>query len=274
MRRRRLGSELRKLREAAGLTIGPVAANLRCSTSKVSRIETGQVAATTQDVRRMLDLYGVSGDQRRALIQIATRAQEKGWWQAYSDTLVVPLVGLEEAAVAIQIYEAMVVPGLFQTAGYARTVIYSASPGMPSEQVERRVELRMARQEFLFTRDDPPALSAIVDEAVLRRPVGEPEVIDQQLQYLVDVARLPTVTLRILPFSVGVHPAMNGAFTIFSFSRPDEPDVVYLEHKTRDLYLDNIDEVQRYVETFNMLSPLALEPVDSIDFLGALAKNP
>lgn len=221
----------------------------------------------------MLDLYGASEDQRQTLLQIATQAQEKAWWQAYGDTLVVPLVGLEEAAAAIDIYEAMVVPGLFQAPGYAQAIIHSARPTRPSEQVERLVQLRMARQEFLFARGDPPTLSAIIDEAVLRRPVGASELMAQQLQHLVEVAERPNVTLRILPFGAGVHPAMSGAFTIFRFGRPDEPDVVYLEHKTRDLYLDDADEVQRYTEAFDKLCRLALEPYDSIKHLYALAKN-
>ena len=273
MRRRRLGSELRKLREAAGLTIDPVAVHLACSPSKISRIETGRVAAATQDIRRMLDLYEASGDQRRELLQIATLAQEKAWWQAYSDTLVVPLVGLEEAAAAIDIYEAIVVPGLFQTPNYARAIIHSVRPGMPSEQIERLVELRMTRQETLFARDDPPRLSVIIDEAVLHRPIGEPALMDQQLKHLVEVTKQPTVTLRLLPFGAGAHPAMSGAFTIFRFSRPDEPGVVYLEHKARDLYLDDPDDVQRYTETFEKLCRLSFEPNDTIKQLNALKKN-
>lgn len=167
-----------------------MAERLEWSPSKVSRIERGQVAASTHDVRRMLDLYGASEDQRRALIQVATKAQEKSWWQAYGDTLVVPLVGLEEAAAAIQTYEAIVVPGLFQTANYARAILRSARPDMPLEQIDRWVELRMARRDFLFGRTNPPALAAVIDEAVLRRPVGNPEIMAQQLQRLIEAAKL------------------------------------------------------------------------------------
>jgi transcriptional regulator with XRE-family HTH domain len=273
MGRRRLGMKLRGLRKAAGFTLDPVAARLGWSDSKVSRIETGQVAATTRDVIRLLDLYGVSEGQRQKLIKDAWKAQEKAWWEAYSDTLVVPLVGLEEAAASIRIYEAMAVPGLFQTGEYAQTIIRSARPELSEDQVERCVDLRMARRQFLFSREDAPELTAVIDEAVLRRPIGGSEAMGRQLQYLAESARIPTVTLRILPFEAGVHPAMNGAFTIFGFNDSLDPDVVYLEHIKDDLYLEKPHEVQRYARAFEQVLSLSLSPSDSISRLDALVDN-
>jgi transcriptional regulator with XRE-family HTH domain len=172
VRRRRLGAELRRLREEAGLTIERVAATLECSESKVSRIETGQVGAMPRDVRDMLDLYKVGPEQREALIQIARDARQKGWWHAYTDVPVVPgYVGLEVSAAAIDTFGALLVPGLLQTPEYARTVLEALLPDLSAEQIRRRVELRMARQSIL-NGEHPPTLRAILDEALLRRPVG------------------------------------------------------------------------------------------------------
>jgi transcriptional regulator with XRE-family HTH domain len=252
VRRRRLGIELRRLREHAGLTIEKVATALECSDSKISRIETGRVGATPRDVRDMLDLYGVGGEQREALIQVARDARQKDWWQAYSDTFAVPLVGLEAAASSIRIYGALVVPGLFQTADYARAVIRATRPDLPAAQVERWVQLRMARQELL-ARDDPPQLCALLDESVVRRPVGSRQVMREQLRHLVEAAALPALQLQVLPFSAGEHAALAGAFSIFGFPDPADPDVVFLEHGRSDLYLENAEEVERHVQAFARL---------------------
>lgn len=271
IRRRRLGIELRRLRETAELTIEQVAKRLGCSDSKVSRIETGQVTATPQDVRDMLDMYGITGEQQEALVQVAREAREKGWWQAYSDTLVVPLVGLEAAATSIRIYEVLVVPGLFQTKAYAQAVIRTMRPDLPPEQLSRWVELRMARGRSLFGQPDPPAVTAVVDEGVLRRPVGGRDVMRDQLRQLAAMAAHPAVTLHVLPFSAGEHAAMSGPFSVFGFSNPVDPDVIYLEHITSDLYLEDADEVRRYVRAFDRLRGLALNPDDSVALVKRLA---
>jgi transcriptional regulator with XRE-family HTH domain len=271
IRRRRLGIELRRLRESADLTIEDVARRLGYSDSKVSRIETGQVTATPQDVRDMLGLYGITGEQQEALVQVAREAREKGWWQAYSDTLVVPLVGLEVAATTIRIYEVLVVPGVFQTEAYAQAVIRTMRPDLPPGQLSRWIELRMARGRSLFNRPDPPAVTAVVDEGVLRRPVGGRDVMRGQLRRLAQMAAHPAVTLHVLPFSAGEHAAMSGPFTLFGFSDPVDPDVVYLEHITSDLYLEDAGEVRRYVRAFDRLCGLALNPDDSVDLVERLA---
>jgi len=272
VQRRRLGIELRRMREQAGLTIEQVAKAIDCSDSKVSRIENGQVSATPRDVRQILDLCGVGGEQREALVQVATEARQKGWWQAYGDTLVVALVGLEAAATTIRTYELACVPGLLQTADYARTVIRTSRPDLHPKQVERWVGLRMARQGLL-SQDDPPALFAVLDESLLHRPVGGRGVMRDQLCHLAEAAALPTVTLQVLPFAAGEHAGMSGPFTIFGFADSADPDVVYLEHAKSDLYLESLEEIQRYILAFDRLRATALTPDDSVAFLATLASE-
>jgi transcriptional regulator with XRE-family HTH domain len=273
VRRRRLGIELRRHREAAGLTIDRVAEILECSHSKISRIETGQVRATPRDVRDMLEIYGVQGEQREALIQIAREARQTGWWHAYGDVMKESsYVGLEAAAASIRTYEPLVVPGLFQTTEYARAVVRALGPKLRPEEVERQVELRMARQ-LMLTQDDPPAVWAVLDEAVLRRPVGEHGVMGEQLHHLTEAAALPTVTIQVLPFPAGEHAGMYGAFTILGFPEPADPDVVYIEHATGDLYLERAGEIQQYTLLFDHLRAAALAPDDSAAFLAALVKE-
>lgn len=271
VQRRRLGTELRRLREQAGLTIEQVAVSLECSDSKVSRIETGQVSATPRDVRDMLELYKVDRDHQEALIQFARRARKKGWWEAYSDTPVVPLVGLETAASEIRQYDTMVVPGLLQTSDYALSIISETRPDLSPVQKERWVDLRMARKQLL-SQVDPPEISVVLEEYVLRRPVGGRAVMREQLHYLAS-AVLPTVTVQVLPPAVGEHPAMSGAFTIYSFAESDDPDVVYLEHIIGDVYLQSPDGVQRYAEAFERLRSAALSPEDSAAFLAAAERE-
>jgi len=271
VRRRRLGRELRELREAAELTIEQVGEALGCSDSKISRIETGQVSATPRDVGRMLELYGVSDEQRRRLLEKTLEAQQKDWWQAYSDTLVVPLVGLEAEAASIRTYEPLLVPGLFQIEDYARAVIRALRPDLDPDRMERWVELRMARQTHF--KKDPPQVNAVVDEAVLRRPVGGRNAMGQQLHHLLDVCALPTVRLQVLPYEAGEHAGMTGGFTIFSFHESVIPDTVYLERTKDDLYVESLQEVQPYSQAFDSLRAAALSTDASIEFLALLAKE-
>jgi transcriptional regulator with XRE-family HTH domain len=273
VRRRRLGIELRRLREAAGLTIDQVADALECSNSKISRIETGQVRATPRDVRDILELYQVAADQRDALIQIAREAREKAWWQAYGNVPDVAYVGFEAAAASILTYEALLVPGLLQTEDYARAIMRAARPDVPLDEIERRVELRMARQALL-TSNDSPVLWAVLDEGVLRRQVHSQRTTRDQLHRLIEAAGRPNVTLQVLPFIAGEHGGMaGGAFTILGFPDANDPDVVYLEHIPRDLYLENPEEVKQYSIVFDELRAIALSPDDSRRFLMALAQE-
>jgi transcriptional regulator with XRE-family HTH domain len=272
MQRRRLGVELRHIREQTGLTIEDVARRLECSDSKVSRIETGQVSATPRDVRDMLDVYKVDREQRDALVQMAREARHRGWWEAYSDTPVVPLVGLETAASQILEYEPMAVPGLLQTSEYARAVIRVMMPDLPPERVNRWVELRMARQALL-NREDPPEFVAVIDECLIHRPVGGREVLRGQLRHLAEAATLPTVTLQVLPLEVGEHAALSGAFTIYRFAEETDPDVVYLEHaRGEPFFIETVRDVRRYATAFESLRTMALDPVKSAALLAEAGK--
>jgi uncharacterized protein DUF5753/helix-turn-helix protein len=235
---------------------------LHFSDSKISRIENGQIGATPRDVRMMLEHYGVGDDEQEELVQAAREAQQRPWWQAYGDKAVVPLVGLEAEATQIDVYEASLVPGLLQTPRYAETVIRVLRPDFSSEQVEQRVELRMARQSLL-TRANPPAFRVILDEAVLRRPIGSPDIMWQQLGHLLEAADWPAVTLQIIPFGAGAHPGISGAFTVFEYADPAEPDIVYLEHTTNDVYIESAKETSVYRAAFDRLSAAAMPPEES-----------
>jgi transcriptional regulator with XRE-family HTH domain len=262
--------ELRRLREEADYTLERVAERLECSDSKISRIETGQVGATPRDVRDMLELYGVNGKRREELLQLAREGRQRGWWNTYDDQVIRNLIGFEAEATSIRAYEAMLVPGLLQTPDYARAVIRALRPELRAEEVERRVEVRTARQRDL-TGGDPPTLWAIVDESALRRPVGGKEVMGAQIARLIETGTWLTVTLQVLRFDAAEHAGMDGAFTIYEFSEPTDPAVVYLENATSDLYLETPEELRRYALLFDHLRAAALKPHDSSAFLEDLA---
>jgi transcriptional regulator with XRE-family HTH domain len=272
VQRRRLGIELRRLREQAGKTIDQVAQVLECSDSKVSRIENGQVSASPRDVRDMLDFYGLDSEHRDALVDMARTARERTWWQAYSDAPVMPLVGVEVAADRIQLYEPMVVHGLLQTEPYARALLRALQPDLSERQIERWVELRMARQRLL-NNDLGPQLLVLLEECVLRRLVGGREIMRVQLRHLREVATLQTLTLQVLPLRVGEHFALNGAFSIYHFSDPADPDIVYFEHHLSDLYLEQPAQVARYIAAFDRLRSAALRPDESLSFLASLIQQ-
>jgi transcriptional regulator with XRE-family HTH domain len=273
VRRRRLGAELRKHREEAGVTIEAVAERLHCSTSKVSRIETGHTSATPRDVRAMLDIYGIDGDESSELVQISREARQKGWWHPYSTVLTGAYVGLEAEANSVRAYEQQVVPGLLQTEEYARAMIRSARPDISADEVERRVRVRIERQSLLM-QDDPIDLWMVLDEAVVGRPVGGDAVMRAQIQHLVDRAELPNVTLQVLPFSAGAHAGMDGTFTILDFPEPTDTDVVYAENATGGLFLEKADELRKYVFIFDHIRAAALRPEESVALLADLAKEP
>jgi transcriptional regulator with XRE-family HTH domain len=269
-RRRRLGAELRRLREEAGLTIDQVAEALECSPSKVSRIETGQVSATPRDVRDMLGLYQVPESQREAMVQIAREARQPGWWQKFVDVPdgVPAYVGLETAATSIDIYMSLIVPALLQTADYAKAVIGAVRPDLPGAEIDRRVELRLRRQALL-DQERPPALRVLLDDTVLRRPVGGEEVMAAQRRRLLEDAARPAVTLQVLPTEAGVHAGMDGPFTIFGFPAPAERDVVALDSAADALYLEGAEDVARYRRVFGLLLPAALTPEASAGRIAA-----
>jgi transcriptional regulator with XRE-family HTH domain len=267
-RRRRLGAELRRLREDAGLTIDRVAEALECSQSKVSRIETGQVSATPRDVRDMLALYRVSDAQREAMVQIAREARQRGWWQKFLDVPdgVPAYVGLEAAATSIDVYMSLIVPALLQTADYARAVIGAVRPDLPAREIDRRVELRMRRQALL-DQEHPPALGVLLDDTVLRRPVGGPVVMAAQRRRLLADADRPAVTVRVLEVEAGAHAGMDGPFTIFGFPAAAERDVVALDSAADALYLEDPEDVARYRRVFELLLPAARTPEASAELI-------
>jgi transcriptional regulator with XRE-family HTH domain len=263
-RRRRLGAELRRLREAAGLTIDRVAEELECSPSKVSRIETGQVSATPRDVRDMLGLYGVDDARLEAMVQVAREARQRGWWQKFVDVPdgVPAYVGLETAATSIDVYMALLVPALLQTPDYARAVIAAVRPDLPRSEIDRRVELRLRRQDLLG-QERPPRMRVLLDDTVLRRPVGGPAVMAAQRRRLLADAGRPAVTIQVLEAGAGAHAGMDGPFTIFGFPAPAERDVVALDSAADALYLEDAEDVARYRRVFELLLPAARSPEDS-----------
>ena len=275
VRRRRLALELRRLREAARLTCEEVAERLECSASKISRVETGRVSVSPRDVRDMLEIYGLPEDQRESLVQLARDSRQKGWWHAYSDTIqpqFATYLGLESAASEIRIYEVSLIPGLLQTQEYARSVISAGMVNSSQEDIERRVELLMARQPAL-TRPDPPKLWAVLDEAALRRRVGGAGLMRLQLDYLLTVASLPNVAVQVIPFGGGAHPAMGRPFVVLVFPERADPDVVYLEDLTSALYLEDVEEVDRYNVFFNHLRATALSFDDSSALITSVLKD-
>ena len=272
VRRRRLGIELRRLREAAGLTIDQVANELYCSTSKISRIETGHVPASLRDVRDFLTIYEAPAPLREELMQLAREARQRDWWyHEYGDLPVVPLIGLQDAATSIRTYQQILIPGLLQIEDYARAVLRAILLDNP-EEAERRVELRMTRQRLLG-RTDAPNLWAVLDEAMLHRAIGKPGIMYAQIRHLIEVASAPNITLQVLPFSHGEHPALDSGFSIVGFADPLESDIVNLEHITGDLYLKDATSVKQYTLLFDHLRARALSPNDSAAFLANVANQ-
>jgi transcriptional regulator with XRE-family HTH domain len=271
-----LGSQLRQLREANNLTREQAAAVIRASGSKIGRLELGRNSFKQRDVADLLTLYKVTDPQEReALLALARQSSVPGWWHQYSDILsrwVQVYVGLEAAASIIRVYEQQFIHGLLQTEDYARSVILITNKGLPAAEIERRVDLRVRRQEVL-TGPSPLTLWCVLDEAVLRRPVGTREVMRTQLKRLLEVMQLPNVTLQIIPFSVGAHAAAGGPFTILRFSEPDLPDVVYLEQLRSSLYVDKRDDVGAYAHVMDQLTVQASSPAATRRLLAELLQQ-
>jgi Domain of unknown function (DUF5753)/Helix-turn-helix domain len=256
-----LGGHLRRLREEAHITTEQAAGTIRGSHSKISRMEHGRVGFKERDIGDLLTMYGVSsGEEREALLRLAREANTPGWWQGYTDILpnwVEPYFGLEAAATVLRSYELQFVPGLLQTGDYARALMRLGN-APTEEDVIRRAEARLSRQDILG-REAPPRLWTVVDEGVLRRPIGGRAVMREQLKHLINLCDHPAVTLQVLPLEVATHPAMGGPFTILRFSEPDLRDVVYIEQLTSALYLDKPTEVDSYLEVMEQLC-LQAEP--------------
>jgi len=271
-----LGAQLRRLREAADISAEKAGYAIRGSRSKISRMETGRVGLKVRDVEDLLTLYGVADERERAkVIALARRSREPEWWTQYNDILpdwFETYLGLESAATAIRTFEMQFVPGLLQTEGYARAVTMLGHQTAPPDEIERRVGLRLGRQELL-TREKPPRIWAVMDEAVLRRPIGGIQVMRVQLRRLAAAARLPHVTLQVVPFDRGGHAAASGSFSILRFEEQDLPDVVYIEQLTSALYLDQRADVEHYLEVVDQLSGEALTPTQTIRFIERVAQE-
>lgn len=269
VRERRLARSLRHLREGAGLTIEEVAEKLEMSASTVSRMETAQVGVRPRDLRLLLDIYEVSDAERDQLLQIARERRQQRWWQEYADLPNIPLAGLEEEASTIWQFSTQLVPGLLQTEAYARAVLEAIRLDDKPGDIERRLEVRLHRQEVL-NRENAPEYWAVLDEAVVRRQVGGPSVMAGQLGYLIEVAKLPNMTLQVLPFAGGEHAGMDGEFTLLHYRESADPDVVYIENTGSDLYLEGPEVTRRYNRIFDRLRAAAQNPGESIRTLGSI----
>jgi hypothetical protein len=271
-----LGAHLRRLREAEGVSRETAGWEIRASESKISRMELGRVSFKERDVADLLTLYGVTDEEEReAWLTLARQANTPGWWQREGDILpswFQPYLGLEAAAVLIRTYEVQFIPGLLQTPEYAKAVILLGHGNAPPAEVERRVAVRMKRQQVL-AREDPPQLWVVVDEGALRRPIGGPEVMRAQLRALVDATKLPHVRLQVIPFNVGGHAAAGGSFSILRFPEQDLPDVIYIEQLTSALYLDKRDDIDLYAAAMERLAVEAERPDRTGDILGKILRE-
>ncbi|MFC4054819.1 helix-turn-helix domain-containing protein [Actinomadura syzygii] len=275
VRGRRLRYELRRLREECGLTIDQVVSRAQddFSASTISRWENGERRVRPADLRVLLDIYEVDPDRQEVLLTFAREARQRGWWHSYGAAI--PswfqfFVGLETEAASIKAYESELMPGLLQTPDYYRAFLNAAPAVGNDDEIDHKIDVRSARQERL-TGEDPPKFWAVVNEAVIRRVVGGEEVMSAQLRHVVELARRPQVSVQVLPFKAGVHPAMDGSFTILDFPGASDPDVVYLENQTGSLYLEETPQVERYTLMFNYLIAKALDPDESLTMITRVA---
>jgi len=271
-----LGAQLRRLREAAEITPEQAGYEIRASRSKISRMEHGRVGFKQRDVADLLTLYGVTDERTRSgILSLAQQANTHGWWRQYGDILpdwFEAYLGLEAAATLIRTFELQFVHGLFQTEAYARAVTVLGHRAAPADEIDRRVSLRMKRQDLLEDHDAPRVWS-VMDEAALRRPVGGRHVMREQLNHLIEVAALPRVTVQVVPFRRGGHAGAGGSFTVLRFEQPDLPDVAYVEQLTSALYLERRTDVDHYLEVMNRLSAEALTPVGTVRFLREIIRD-
>jgi transcriptional regulator with XRE-family HTH domain len=275
LRGRRLAADLMRHREASGLSREEAARRLEWSTSTIFRIETGRSRPQPGNVRVLLDLYGVTGPERDGLIQLARDARQPGWWHSFRDVLPNPYevyIGLEAGASSIRNFEPVVIPGLIQTEDYARAMFRNGPRELDRDEVERRVEVRMARQQILV-RADRPRLWSVIDEAAIRRVVGGTEVMRGQLRHLADCAEQGKTTIQVVPFGAGAHAGTTGPFVILEFLEPTDPAVVYVETLAGDIYLEERTDVDRYTLAFDRLLAAALHPDDSVRLIEQAAQG-
>jgi transcriptional regulator with XRE-family HTH domain len=269
LRRRELGNRLRELRQQANLTVEEAMVVLECSAAKISRLETGSRGVNARDVRDLCEAYGVDQAEREHLMALVKESRQQTWWQDL-DVPYKPFIGLETAASSIRDYESGLVPGLLQTQEYARALIQGMVPRVTEDMLAQSLEARLTRQQIL-TREGPTTFHAVLDEAALRRVVGGPAVMRGQLAELVNRAKLPNVTIQVIPFEAGAHPGQDSTFMILEFEGQAATDVVYIEGLIGNFYLERQADLERYAQVFGDLCRKALDPersVDLIEFIG------
>src|SRR3569833_768112 len=276
MRRRRLAAELRQLRRAANLTIDDVAVRLKWQSSKISRVETRKIGINTLDLRKLLDVYEITDRaQREALIELARRATERGWWQAYGTAIpseYATLIGLEEEASLIRSYEPELIPGLMQTEAYARAVIRACRPKDTTDEIDRQNKNHHTQQQN-HTKDEPPRVRIVLSEGAVRRRVGGAEVMREQLLHLATNRDRSNVMIQVLPFSAGEHPAMVGSFAILDFPEVFDLGAVYIENMASAMTLEKASDLEMYADAFEQVQAQALGPKESRDMLKSLAQE-
>ncbi|MDQ1010178.1 helix-turn-helix domain-containing protein [Streptomyces sp. NPDC002867] len=274
VRRRRLGQELRRLRELKGMTAEEVAERLLVSQSKISRLENGRRSISQRDVRDLCGVYEVE-DHRivDSLMQMAKDSRQQGWWHAFGDIPYSVYIGLETDAASLRVYEPQVVPGLLQTRQYAEALIAGALPESGVTDIEKRVSVRLRRQERIKDAEHPLRLWAVIDEAALRRRVGDRQLMREQLEHLVELSHQPHVTVQVLPFDMGAHPGINGQYAILEFPDASDSSVVYIEGVTSDLYLEKANDVQKYSVMYEHLRAQALNVEQTRQFIETIAKD-
>ncbi|MFI9393660.1 helix-turn-helix domain-containing protein [Streptomyces bauhiniae] len=274
VRRRRLGQELRKLRELKGMTAEEVADRLLVSQSKISRLENGRRSISQRDVRDLCGVYEVE-DQRvvDSLMEMARDSRQQGWWHTFGDIPYSVYIGLETDAQSLRVYEPQLVTGLLQTRAYAEALVRGALPETSTAEIEKRVKVRMRRQERVTDEGNPLRLWVVLDEAALHRVVGSKLIMREQLEHLIELSNLPHVTVQVLPFEVGAHPGLNGQYAILEFADAADSSVVYLEGVTSDLYLEKAPDVQKYAVMYEHLRAQALPVEQSQRFIQDAAKR-
>ncbi|MFD7299493.1 helix-turn-helix domain-containing protein [Streptomyces pharetrae] len=274
VRRRRLGQELRRLRELKGMTAEEVAERLLVSQSKISRLENGRRSISQRDVRDLCGVYEVE-DHRivDSLMQMAKDSRQQGWWHSFGDIPYSVYIGLETDAASLRVYDPQVVPGLLQTRSYAEALIQGALPEATPADIEKRVQVRLRRQERIAAEENPLRLWAVLDEAAVRREVGSKQVMIEQLEYLLEMSQLPHVTVQLIPFQMGAHPGVSGQYAILEFPDAADSSVVYIEGVTSDLYLEKAQDVQKYAVMYEHLRAQALNVDQTRGFIAEVVKD-
>lgn len=286
MKARRIAGTLRELRERSGTTVADAARAVDHDASWLSRVERVETRPHPNDVRALLALYGGLDEAAiEAMVAVARQARQRGWWYKFSP--VMPdwfdtYVGLETDAACIRTYEPQWIPGLLQTEAYARATLLASATPDPTDHIDQRVALRIERQLRLSGGDDPPRMRVVLDEAAVRRHIGGPAVMREQIEYLIKLAEQPHIQIQVIPFESGAHPGLNGAFVIFDFPPPpahypsaaqDKDKIVYLDTLLSGVYLEHADEIATYAAVFEQLRAVALGPHDSCAFLRGVAAD-